>query len=55
MMKNWLEVWRLLRDPRRWVDSDMTRDELLLLAKHQAIFAVVFTVLVIVLAVFWPW
>lgn len=54
-MKAWLKIWRLARDPARWVDSDMTREELLLLAKHQAIFALVFTVLGIMLVVFWPW
>lgn len=46
-----MRLRRLLRDPWRWVDSDTTRDEWLLLVKHNAILAVAFTVLVIVVAV----
>lgn len=44
---------RLNRDPDRWVDSDMTRDEWLLLAQHNALLALAATAGVIVAVLWW--
>lgn len=44
---------RLTRDPDRWADSDLTRDEWLLLARHNALLAIAATVGVIVLVLWW--
>jgi hypothetical protein len=49
------QMRRLNRDPNRWVDSNMTRDEWLLLARHYALLAAAVTLLVIVVGVWGPW
>lgn len=46
---------RLNRDPDRWVDSDMTRDEWLLLARHNALLAAAVTALAVAVGVWGPW
>lgn len=49
------QMRRLNREPDRWVDSDMTRDEWLLLAKQRAILAAAVTLAVIVVGIWCPW
>jgi hypothetical protein len=41
------EERRLFRDPERWADADLTREEWLLLAKHRAALALAVTIFVI--------